>query len=205
VASFDDPVSRRRPGACPIVVAGASGRHLGSALSVERAHDWAHGQVRVGSGPLWVVDLSGLPAGSLTVRRVNGTGCWETSVSVLTPVVVERCGPRRGAYRRRSAATGRQLVSNARPELSTFRKIGDLLGSTFGGASRSASVRDVGLFTAVECDPESLRPVRVVGAYLDRSIALERARARGSGPVVVIPLLFDPRPSDIIGDGSGDA
>ena len=38
---------------------------------------------------MWVVDLSGLPEGSLTVGQVDGTGCRETSVSVLTSTVAE--------------------------------------------------------------------------------------------------------------------
>jgi hypothetical protein len=66
--------------------------------SVERAHGWAHGQARVGAGPLWIVDLSGLPAGSLTVGQVTGSGCWDVSLPLLDAAPVERCGPRRPAY-----------------------------------------------------------------------------------------------------------
>jgi hypothetical protein len=98
MTSSDGRASRRRPGSCPVVVAGGSGHHLGSAPTVDRAHDWAHGLVQVGSGRLWVVDLSQLPAGALTVGQVSATGCWDVSLSVLEGDPTERCGPRRPAY-----------------------------------------------------------------------------------------------------------
>jgi hypothetical protein len=84
-------------GRCPpwlrsVVVAGGSGRFLGSAASVDRAHDWAHGQIQVGMGRLWVVDLGGLVEGSLTVGEVTPSGCREVSLSVRAVSPVERCG-----------------------------------------------------------------------------------------------------------------
>jgi hypothetical protein len=81
-------------------------------------------------------------------------------------------------------------------ELAALRKMADLIRPASVGERRSWTVRDVGLLTVVECDPESLRPVRVVGAYLDRATARERARLRGAGHVLVVPLLFDPRVAD---------
>jgi sirohydrochlorin ferrochelatase len=83
-----------------------------------------------------------------------------------------------------------------RAERSALSQIADLIRPTSAGERRSWTVRDVGLLTVVERDPESLRPVRVVGAYLDRPTALQRARLRGAGQVVVVPLLFDPRIAD---------
>jgi hypothetical protein len=77
---------------------------------------------------------------------------------------------------------------------SLLDKIGHLMRSTIDGEPRTAGARDVGLVTTVECDPESLRPVRVVGAYTDRRTALARARTRGARPVLVVPLLFDCQP-----------
>jgi len=88
-------------------------------------------------------------------------------------------------------------------ERSALGQIADMLLAT-DRERRPSAVRDLGLVTAVECDPESLRPIRAVGAYLDRRTALERARERGTDSVLIVPLLFDPRPLSESADGGGD-
>jgi len=88
----------RPPLARSVATVGPSGRLLGSSSGVDQAHDWAHDQVRVGSGPLWVVDLAGLPAGLVRAVQVTASGCWRVAVPLDRPVPVEACGPRRPGY-----------------------------------------------------------------------------------------------------------
>jgi hypothetical protein len=75
-----------------------SGRLLGSSTSVDRAHGWAHDHVRVSSGPLWVVDLSGVVAGALRAVQVTASGCWDLTVPLDGLVPAESCRPRRPGY-----------------------------------------------------------------------------------------------------------